>query len=309
MPRKHRIHFFGAFYHVINRGNGRTVIFDSPKDYTAFLESLSIVQQRFPFVLHAYCLMPNHFHLLLEVQRSPLSIIMRSLQTRYARLFNRSRHRVGHLFQGRYRAILCQKDAYLLELVRYLHLNPVRARIVQNPAQWLWSSHRAYVGRATNSVLRRQDVMAHFRRGGARAFADYVLSARDIPSQKHFYPPESFPLLGDKAFLESAEHAREPRRRLPAQLRRFSIQNLADRLIPRNGPKLVLNQRSRPRQVSHLREQLAYAAVALAEIAPSRVAEFLRISPSGVTRCCRRFQEKMSRDPLIEKQLLKALAV
>jgi len=142
MPRKPRVEFPGAFYHVLSRGNNRQEIFLNSSDYQDFLTCLRIIQERYPFTLYAYVLLPNHFHLLLETKEVTLSRIMLSLLTRYVKLFNQRYRRVGHLFQGRYKAILCQKDAYLLELVRYLHLNPVRAKLVNSPSEWFWSSHR-----------------------------------------------------------------------------------------------------------------------------------------------------------------------
>ena len=135
MARKPRIHFPGALYHVITRGNRRQGIFLDEKDLQRFLTYLSDCKNRFPFRLYAYALMKNHLHLLIEVEENPLSRIMQSLLFGYARYFNRRYGEVGHLFQGRYKAILCDKDAYLLELVRYIHLNPVRAKIVREPEE------------------------------------------------------------------------------------------------------------------------------------------------------------------------------
>ena len=126
MARKPRIHFPGALYHVIARGNRRQGIFRDDKDLQRFLTYLSDVKSRFPFRLYAYGLMKNHLHLLIEVDEVPLSRIMHSLLFGYAGYFNRRYGEAGHLFQGRYKAIVCDKDAYLLELVRYIHLNPVR---------------------------------------------------------------------------------------------------------------------------------------------------------------------------------------
>jgi REP element-mobilizing transposase RayT len=125
MARKPRIHFPGALYHVITRGNRRQGIFQDEKDLEQFLTYLSNCKNRFPFCLYAYALMQNHLHFLIEVGEIPLSRIMQSLLFGYAHYFNRRYREVGHLFQGRYKAILCDKDAYLLELVRYIHLNPL----------------------------------------------------------------------------------------------------------------------------------------------------------------------------------------
>ncbi|MCH7761828.1 transposase [candidate division TA06 bacterium] len=146
MPRKARftIDYPGGLYHVINRGVNRGNIFFDPKDYIFFLESLTKTQEKFPFRLHSFCLMPNHFHLLIQTTTIGLSRILSSLLTRYALRINRVYNRVGHLFQGRCKTILCEKEPYFLELVRYISLNPIRSNLVRKPKDWLWSSYRLF---------------------------------------------------------------------------------------------------------------------------------------------------------------------
>jgi REP element-mobilizing transposase RayT len=126
MPRHPRVHAEGLLYHVMARGNDGQKIFLRQSDYQAFVEALRTVRQRYPFSLYAYVLMSSHFHLLLEVHRFPTARILQSLLTGYVRRFNKIHHRRGHLFEGRYKAIVCDRDSYLLELVRYIQLNPVR---------------------------------------------------------------------------------------------------------------------------------------------------------------------------------------
>jgi REP element-mobilizing transposase RayT len=138
MGRKPRIHYPGAFYHCLNRGNQRQSIFLSDEDYRFFLDTLASVRQKFGVRWHGYCLMPNHFHLLVEVAETPLSTIMRSVETAFALRFNFLYRKQGHVFQGRYRSVLCEKRSYLLELIRYIHLNPVRAHLVDQARQPNW---------------------------------------------------------------------------------------------------------------------------------------------------------------------------
>ena len=126
------------------RGNDGRKVFLKDSDYQAFLEGLALARKRYPFYLYAYVLMSNHFHLLLEVQQASTARVLQSLLTGYARRFNQTYRRHGHLFQGRYKAIVCDRDSYLLELVRYIHLNPVRAKMVQRPGDWPWSGHGEY---------------------------------------------------------------------------------------------------------------------------------------------------------------------
>jgi len=153
MARRPRIHFTGALYHVISRGNRRQGVFRDEKDLKRFLDYLSQCKTRSPFRPYAYALRKNHIHLLLEVERTPLSKIMQSILFRYTHYFNRRYRQVGHLFQGRYKAIACDKDAYLLELVRYIHLNPVRAKVVKGPEDYRWTGHLSYLGKREEELL------------------------------------------------------------------------------------------------------------------------------------------------------------
>ena len=143
MARPLRIEYPGAVYHVTSRGNARDIIFLKDEDRKGFLEILFDVIERYNWLCHAFCLMDNHYHLLIETIDPSLSRGMRHLNGVYTQSFNRRHNRVGHVFQGRYRAILVQKDAHLIELCRYVVLNPVRAKMVKKPGDWKWSSYKA----------------------------------------------------------------------------------------------------------------------------------------------------------------------
>ena len=143
MARPLRIEFPGAVYHITSRGNDKRPIFLDDKDRESFLNLLEHVNDRYHWICYAYCLMDNHYHLLIETLEGNLSIGMRQLNGVYTQSFNRRYERVGHLFQGRFKAILIEKDNHLLEVCRYVVLNPVRAGVVDNPKQWKWSSYRA----------------------------------------------------------------------------------------------------------------------------------------------------------------------
>lgn len=146
MARPLRIEYPGAVYHVTSRGNARQDIVADDRDRRTFLSLLAHVMGRFGWLCHAYCLMDNHYHLLLETPQPNLSRGMRQLNGGYTQMYNRRHRRVGHLFQGRFTAILVEKEAHLLELCRYVVLNPVRAKMVTHPRGWGWSSYRATVG-------------------------------------------------------------------------------------------------------------------------------------------------------------------
>ena len=146
MSRPLRIEFAGALYHVTSRGNGRKPIFRNDQDRLSFLEVLYKVNRRYHWLCHAYCLMSNHYHLIIETPEGNLSRGMRQLNGVYTMYFNRRHRTVGHVFQGRYKAILVEKESYLLEVCRYVVLNPVRAGLVERPEGWDWSSYRGTAG-------------------------------------------------------------------------------------------------------------------------------------------------------------------
>lgn len=144
MARPLRIEYPGAFYHIIQRGIERKSIFFSDKDKEKFLSYLDSSHRAYAAIVHAYILMDNHYHLILETPRGNLSKIMHYLNTSYATYYNTERKRVGPLCQGRFKAILVQQDEYLHHLSRYIHLNPVRSGMVKSPEEYLWSSYRYY---------------------------------------------------------------------------------------------------------------------------------------------------------------------
>ena len=148
MARPLRLEFEGALYHVMSRGNAREDIFLDDGDRTAFLANLGRVAERFDWRLWAWCLMGNHYHLLVETLRPTLSRGMRQVNGIYTQAFNRRHGRVGHVLQGRYKAVLVDKDSYLLEVSRYVALNPVRAGLVAAAGEWPWSSYRTVMGKA-----------------------------------------------------------------------------------------------------------------------------------------------------------------
>lgn len=146
MPRPKRIHYEGAIYHVTSRGNERRKIVMDDSDREMFLRVLAETLGHHKVVCHAWVLMDNHYHLLLETPATNLSFAMKHLNGVYTQKFNKRHNRAGHLFQGRYKAIVVEKDSYLKELCRYVVLNPVRARMVKHPKEWKWSNYRGTAG-------------------------------------------------------------------------------------------------------------------------------------------------------------------
>lgn len=184
MARPYRLQAEGCFYHITSRGDDRKKIFLNETDYRKFLEYLKIVKEKFKFYLYAYCLMGNHYHLLLEITQPNLSRIMQSLNTAYTVYYNVKRKRCGHLFQGRYKSILVEADSYFAELTRYIHLNPVRAKIVANPAEYPWSSYGTYihVGNNRNDSLIDIDRVKEFLAMDLKQYRNFIEDAKDYPN-------------------------------------------------------------------------------------------------------------------------------
>jgi len=146
MTRPLRIEFPGAVYHVTSRGDRREAIYDDDVDRQAFIDVVALALKRFDACALAFCLMENHYHLVLHTRQPNLSALMHLVNGVYTQAYNRRHAKVGHLFQGRFKAILVDRDAYLLEVCRYVDLNPVRAAMVADPAQWPWSSYQVHTG-------------------------------------------------------------------------------------------------------------------------------------------------------------------
>ena len=174
MARPLRIEYPGAVYHITSRGNEKKAVFKDEQDRELFLKTLAQVNKHYHWFCHAYCLMDNHYHLLIETPEGNLSRGMRQLNGVYTQSFNKKRNRTGHLFQGRYKAILIQKDNHLLEAGRYVVLNPVGAQLVERPEDWKWSSYRATVGEETaHPCLTGDWILGQFSRTRAKAEEEY----------------------------------------------------------------------------------------------------------------------------------------
>lgn len=232
MARPLRIEYAGALYHVTSRGDGQEDIYLDDKDREIYLDVLQEVCERYNWVIHAYCLMSNHYHLLLETPDSNLSKGMRQLNGVYTQRFNRKFDRVGHVFQGRYKAILVQKESYLLELARYIVLNPVRAQMVRSARDWPWSSYRATAGFVKAEKWLTVDwILAAFSRRKVEAVKRYrafVSEGRNLP--KPWIELKNQIYLGDDAFVDEMQSKILPEKNLseiPSSQKRQVAKSLA----------------------------------------------------------------------------------
>ena len=188
MPRSKRIWYAGAVYHVMNRGNRRESIFREPADYYAFLSNLAEVKQKYPCRIYSICLMTNHFHILIKTEDIQIWKIMHRLQLMYAMDFNAKYNLSGHVFEKRYNCQLVEDTQYLLEVSRYIHLNPVKAAIVKEPADYEYSSYRLYVGDRTEKSDRIEKYKSNALQDLLKELVDpsFVLSLFGIDSYERY---------------------------------------------------------------------------------------------------------------------------
>jgi len=222
MARKPRIHYPGALYHVMLRGNGGADIFIENGDRRHFLGLVEQGVVRFRQRIHAFCLMANHVHFAIQVGDVALSKIMQNVSFRYTGWINKGRKRIGHLFQGRYKAILVDRDSYLIELTRYIHLNPVRVGLVKDPGAYRWSGHRYYMGKGKVPWLTTDWVLSQFGKDAGRArarYSEFVAEGIGEGRREEFHKGNrEGQLLGDDNFVSRVLEQAEMKVRRPPSL-------------------------------------------------------------------------------------------
>lgn len=237
MARPLRIEFEGAVYHVTSRGDRREPIFADDGDRIRLLQIVGRAMERFDAQVLAYCLMGNHYHFVLCTRQANLSRLMRHLNGVYTQDFNRRHGKVGHLFQGRFKAVLVDRDAYLLEACRYVELNPLRAELVDRPEAWPWSSYPAHIGlvpvppwldtaRLHGFLLGRTPLDAADRRRAARRYTALVSAGRGLRLWDQALRQQIY--LGDEAFVERMQARAEPLRRKASEVPRAQRRQAGD---------------------------------------------------------------------------------
>jgi REP element-mobilizing transposase RayT len=246
-----------VLYHVIARGNHRQPTYLTDLDYRAYLTRLAAYRKRYAMCLYAYCLMPNHVHLLVQTSEPPLNKFMQGLQQSYTQWFNRVHGKVGHLFQGRYRAIVCDRDEYLVTPVRYIHLNLVRAQLVERPEAYPYSGHRAYLTGDGKGLIDPGPVLRML--GGAAAYRRFVLGGIEAGHEDRYYPIAAQPFLGAPAFAERIEQrAARPPAPGPRPPLAVAFDELASRLAV---DPAALRRPDRSEPVSRARAAVSYVLV------------------------------------------------
>ncbi|NLH77167.1 MAG: hypothetical protein GX465_09020 [Acidobacteria bacterium] len=295
MARRPRIEFPGAFYHVTSRGIRKQAIFGGDDDRTHFLNGLCKAHERFGVVIHVYCLMENHYHLFLQTPDGNLSRTMHLINFRYAHYFNREHAHCGHAFQSRFWATLVQAKEYAQEVAPYIHLNPVRAHIVERPEDYEWSNYREYLGTAPsrpwtesrfvlglfgNSLdearkAYREQVLARMMRGDP----DPLAAAR----KTGILGNPDFVTLVTKAFSKSAA---QPER--PSQVRLSGPQNRPDMRVILKETESELGPRSR-----FVRNVAIYIGHTVTDHSVKTIGEFFSLGEPAVANVCRRMKREL----------------
>jgi REP element-mobilizing transposase RayT len=304
MARKPRVHFPGALYHVIARGNQGQSTFREAQDYRLYLKFLREYKEHFDFLLYAYVLMPTHVHLLIETGNINLSKVMHRLQFRYTRNFNLKYRTWGHLFQGRYKAILCDRDTYFLELSAYIHLNPVRAGLVKTPAEYPWSSYPSYLGREKSPIADIDQVLSQFsdRKGVARK--KYDLFIRDRLAQGHrndFYETKDQRFLGGDEYLKDVE--RHIHQALP-----FTYEITLEEIVSQVGsafeiPIDLLYSSTRSRQGAWGRAVCAYLGRGLGGHRIREIAEHFDRDSVAITYGLKKVEQRLREDKKVRAEV------
>jgi REP element-mobilizing transposase RayT len=302
MARKPRIHLPGGLYHVIFRGNGGQDVFLADADRYRFYLLLQEGTHRFGYRVHAFCLMTNHIHLALQVGDIPLSRAMQNLSFRYTRWINWREKRTGHLFQGRYKAVLVDGESYLHELVRYIHLNPVRAGMVTRPEEYPWSGHRAYLGMETLPWLTTEWMLVQFGKSLTKALAAYaafVLDGLEEERRPEFHGAGvDSRLLGDHNFMDKCLSGSGG---MPLHL---TAQQIIDKVcLAYHIDVLVLKTKSQQRIASEARAVAGWLARESGCVTLSDIARRVNRDVGSISSSVRRLSDRIQDEPELAKRI------
>jgi REP element-mobilizing transposase RayT len=298
LSRPPRLEFDGAVYHVIARGNERRAIFRDDHDRQKYLDRLGVYSGRFRFDVYAYCLMPNHVHLAIRTGRVPLSRIMLALHGAYSQDFNRRHSRVGHLFQGRYKAFLVEAEDHLTCLVRYIHRNPVKARLVVSPDEFDWSSDRAYRRGGGPFWLDSSVAMSRFgryRREAVKGYESYM--AGDVGIRYEDLETHGRLIKGDEEFaVKMVRHAEE-------SLVRCSL--TVDRLGRLAAQTFGLTPDGFRAASTRTRGMTAYVGREVARIPLCRTADLFSKHETTIVKDVRRIEAQLDKDHLLRSDIVR----
>ncbi|MCX5885094.1 MAG: transposase [Proteobacteria bacterium] len=297
MARKPRIHYPGALYHVILRGNAHQDIFFDDEDRYRFYLLLQECMERYGHRIHAFCLMTNHVHMALQSGEVRLSRLMQNLSFRYTRWINWRQKRSGHLFQGRFKAVLVDADTYLLELVRYIHLNPIRAGIASNPGEYPWSSHKAYCGMEIIPWLTTEWVLSQFsekKRQAINAYRNFLMDGIKEGHRAEFHRGngEDSRVFGNDTFIEKVLGQSQQKLK-----RTLTLENLIDHVCRRYQlNKSLLKKRGKDRLMSEVRGVIAWFLLETGCGTLTELSKKTKRDISSLSSAARRLQQRAKSD-------------
>lgn len=281
MSRPLRIEYAGAVYHITSRGNARSNIYNNDSDRKSFIELLSQTCKRFNWHCYAWCLMGNHYHLVIETAKPNLSRGMRHLNGVYTQTFNRSHKRAGHLFQGRYKAILVEKESYLLEVIRYVLLNPVRANLTKTAGQYRWSSYRSMIDKVeTPGWLDKDWILGHYGKRKTTAQKNFIQFIREGKKQSPLWESLRQQLyLGDEQFINQL------------QSKRNLDKDLSE--ITKEQQQRIAKPISYYLKKSKHRDKAIYAAYKEGAYSQKEIANYFKLHYSTVSKVIKKCEEGM----------------
>jgi putative transposase len=309
MARPLRIEYPGAVYHVICRGNNRQAIFRDDVDRKRYLGKLSLYCQERKVDLLCYCLLSNHVHLLVETPEGNLSKMMQAFLTSYTVYFNKRHGRSGHVFEQRYKARVVDKDNYLLQVSRYIHLNPVGARIVERPGQYRWSSYGSYLSGKGVPGLKAETVLGSFngaKRRQIRQYREYV-EGKGREREQNAAPEVIRQIfVGDEDFVEVV---RQRVKKGSAYGARYSFRRIVEAVSGVMGvEREEMRRAKRSEEVQRSRELLCYVSRQYGEVGLQELAKFLRVKElSTASHAMRRAEERLNEDSGFSRRLDRVL--
>jgi putative transposase len=302
MARRQRFHQSLTLYHVMLRGNDGQPIFFEEEDKERLCHLLREGINRFGHLIHAFCFMKNHIHLAVQVQEIPLSRIMQNVAFRYSQYINKKYDRIGHLFQGRFKAIVVDGEGYFNELVRYIHLNPVRAGLVDSPEKYKWSSHNAYLLQEQESWITTKVVLKKFGNSIPEAlnrYLSFIHMGIGVESKINFKSGISKGVVGDESFVDQCLEK-------PTLSRKKDIA-LADlvELVSNycNVPAEILRGSARKKTENHARALLALLARESKNLSIEELAAYLNREPSGISKIATRLEKESLQSSDLQKQI------
>lgn len=291
MSRKPRVHVNGGFYHVIFRGNARQDMFLEEADYAIWRSTVSRAFNDYGHRLHAFCWMTNHVHMAVQAGTEPLAKSMSFLASHYARRFNMRHGRSGHLFERRYRAILVQEELYLKELVRYIHLNPVRARMVTSPDEYVWSSHSIYLGVSSPDYLYADYVLSLFGPTLSRARHQYQLFMQANGNDSLIEGLRAGGKHDDRVFGDDSWLIRQTDKE-STPISSETLDQLIKRICEQHDVvETQLLAKHGPRHLSAIRAEIALSASELGLASISEVARRFNRSQPGLSRAVQKLKK------------------